>query len=280
MQPCGDVELSNGLKIPILGLGTSHRGGYSHDAVVYALRDCGIRHIDTAVRYGCENALSQSIKESQVPRKDLWLTSKLWPGDYGYQSAKAACKASCERLGVEYLDLYLMHWPDCRTPGRSNREIRAETWKAMEEMYEEGLCRAIGVSNFLIPHLKQLMEDCSVTPHINQVEFHPFQQPWELVEFCRSKGIAFEGYCPLAKGQALTHPFIMQLAEKYNRTASQICIRWSIQNGVITIPKSTKVERVFENTQVFGFQLEDKDMADMRTLHDGRHMSWDPSHVE
>lgn len=118
--------------------GTSHHGGYSHDAVVYALRHCGVRHVDTAKRYGCEEALSESIAESRVPRDELWLTTKLWPGDYGYRSAKENCRASCARLGVEYVDLYLMHWPDCAVPGRSNREVRAETWRALEEMYDEG----------------------------------------------------------------------------------------------------------------------------------------------
>ncbi|XP_037402499.1 glyoxal reductase isoform X2 [Pygocentrus nattereri] len=280
MQRCPSVRLSNGLSIPALGLGTSHDGGYSHEAVVYALEECGIRHIDTAKRYGCEEALARSLSESTVPREDIWITTKLWPGDYGYQSAKEACRASAARLGVEYLDLYLMHWPDSMIPGRSKREVRAETWRALEDLYDEGLCHAIGVSNFLIPHLKELKEDCGVVPHVNQVEFHPFQQPWELVEFCRKEGIASEGYSPLAKGQALSHPLILELAKKHSRSASQICIRWSIQNGVITIPKSTKAQRISENCQVFGFQLEDKDMAALRALHDGRHVSWDPTHVE
>ncbi|TSS97521.1 Dual specificity protein phosphatase CDC14AB [Bagarius yarrelli] len=267
-----DIKLSNGLKIPILGLGTSHHGGYSHDGVVYALRHCGVRHIDTAKRYGCEEALSRSIIESGVTRDELWITSKLWPLDYGYQSTKEACRASCSRLGVEYLDLYLMHWPDCGVSGRSNRDVRAETWRALEELYDEGLCRSIGVSNFLIPHLEEMREDAGVMPHVNQVEFHPFQQPWKLVEFCRSEGVAFGGYCPLAKGQALNHPVIVELAQKYKRSASQICIRWSIQNQIITIPKSTKPDRILENCQVFGFQLEDADMAALQALHDGRHV--------
>ncbi|KAK3567888.1 hypothetical protein QTP86_027312 [Hemibagrus guttatus] len=267
MQHFPDVELSNGLKIPILGLGTSHVGGYSHDAVVYALQQCGIRHIDTAKRYGCEEALSKSIAESQVPRDDLWITTKLWPQDYGYQSAKEACRASCARLGVEYLDLYLMHWPDCGVPARSNRDVRAETWRALEEMYDEGLCRSIGVSNFLIRHLEEMKEDAGVMPHVNQVEFHPFQQPWQLVEFCRKAGVAFGGYSPLAKGQALNHPVILELAQKYGRNASQICIRWSIQNGIITIPKSTKPDRILEHCQVFGFALCEEDMQSIGRLH-------------
>ncbi|KAG9273748.1 glyoxal reductase isoform X1 [Astyanax mexicanus] len=270
MQPCPAVPLSNGLRVPVLGLGTSHDGGYSHEAVVYALQECGIRHIDTAKRYGCEEALARSISESKVPHEDLWITTKLWPGDYGYQSTKQACRASAARLGVEYVDLYLIHWPDCTVPGRSNREVRADTWRALEEMYDEGLCHSIGVSNFLISHLEELKEDCGVVPHVNQVEFHPFQQPWELVEYCRREGIAFEGYCPLAKGQALNHPLILELAKKYNRSASQICIRWSIQNGVITIPKSTKPHRILENCKVFGFMLSEEDMASIERLHTDR----------
>ncbi|XP_056148575.1 uncharacterized oxidoreductase ZK1290.5 isoform X1 [Lampris incognitus] len=247
---CPTVPLSNGLHIPILGLGTSHTGGYSHDAIVHALRDCGVRHIDTAKRYGCETKLAQAIKESTVPRSELWLTSKLWPGDYGHESAKKACLESCSRMGVEYLDLYLMHWPDCMQPGRSNREVRAETWRALEELYKEGVCRAIGVSNFMVHHLQGLKEDCSIVPHVNQVEYHPFQQPSELMEYCRQEGIVFEGYSPLAKGQVLSHPTVLQLAQKYGRTPAQICIRWSVQNGVVTIPKTTKKERVQENCQL------------------------------
>ncbi|XP_056148576.1 uncharacterized oxidoreductase ZK1290.5 isoform X2 [Lampris incognitus] len=278
---CPTVPLSNGLHIPILGLGTSHTGGYSHDAIVHALRDCGVRHIDTAKRYGCETKLAQAIKESTVPRSELWLTSKLWPGDYGHESAKKACLESCSRMGVEYLDLYLMHWPDCMQPGRSNREVRAETWRALEELYKEGVCRAIGVSNFMVHHLQGLKEDCSIVPHVNQVEYHPFQQPSELMEYCRQEGIVFEGYSPLAKGQVLSHPTVLQLAQKYGRTPAQICIRWSVQNGVVTIPKTTKKERVQENCQVFEFKLEEVDIAALGKLHvRGRHVSWDPTHVE
>uniref|UniRef100_A0AAY4AAC7 NADP-dependent oxidoreductase domain-containing protein n=2 Tax=Denticeps clupeoides TaxID=299321 RepID=A0AAY4AAC7_9TELE len=280
MLSCPTVPLSNGLQIPILGLGTSHQGGYSHEAVVYALRDCGVRHVDTAKRYDCEERLASAVAESGVPRRDLWLTSKLWPGDYGHSSARQACRASCDRLGVEYLDLYLMHWPDAMVPGRSSREVRAETWRALEQLYDEGRCRAIGVSNFLIHHLEELKDDCGVVPHVNQVEYHPFQQPDDLMSYCRQEGIVFEGYCPLAKGQALSHPVVLGLADKYGRTPAQVCIRWSIQNGVVTIPKSTKPIRIMENCQVFGFQLEDTDMVALKTLHDGRHVSWDPRRVE
>ncbi|XP_034559421.1 uncharacterized oxidoreductase ZK1290.5-like isoform X2 [Notolabrus celidotus] len=277
---CPTIPLSNGLKIPIVGLGTSHDGGYTHDSVVYALKECGMRHIDTAKRYGCEENLGKAIKESGIPRSDLWLTNKLWPGDYGYSAAKKACMESCAQMGVEYFDLYLMHWPEAKHPVGSNREMRAETWRALEELYKEGVCRAIGVSNFLVHHLEQLKEDSSVVPHVNQVEYHPFQQPNKLTDYCRQESIVFEGYSPLAKGQVLRDPTVLRIAEKYRRTTAQICIRWSIQNGVVTIPKSTKKKRIQENFQVFDFHLEDSDMAVLGGLHDGRHVTWDPTNVE
>uniref|UniRef100_A0ACB8F325 Uncharacterized protein n=1 Tax=Sphaerodactylus townsendi TaxID=933632 RepID=A0ACB8F325_9SAUR len=141
------------------------------------------------------------------------------------------------------------------------------------------LCHSIGVSNFLIDHLEQLREDCQISPHVNQVEYHPFQRPQELVDYCRSRSIVFEGYCPLAKGKALSHPNIIQLAKKYGRTPAQICICWSIQNGIVTIPKSTKLERVQENCQVFDFSLVEDDVAILNGMHDGRHVSWDPTSI-
>ncbi|XP_019960675.1 glyoxal reductase isoform X2 [Paralichthys olivaceus] len=280
VQGCPTVPLSNGLQIPIFGLGTSHDGGYSHDAIVYALTECGVRHIDTAKRYGCEEMLGRSIRDSGLARSDLWLTNKLWPGDYGYEDTRKACLDSCSRMGVEYFDLFMMHWPGSQKPGRSNREMRADTWRALEELHEEGVCRAIGVSNFMVHHLEQLKEDCSEIPHVNQVEYHPYQQTNHVKEYCREEGIVFEGYSPLAKGQVLSDPTVLQIAEKYRRTPAQICIRWSIQNGVVTIPKSTKKKRIQENFEVFDFHMEEEDMAALGRLHDGRHVSWDPTNVE
>lgn len=274
------VRLSNGVKMPIFGLGTSHFGGYSHDAIVYALTQCGVRHIDTAKRYGCEQQLGKAIAEVKVPRGDLWITNKLWPDDYGYEAAKKACLGSCSMMGVKYFDLYLMHWPGAFQTSRSNREVRAETWRALEELYEDGICKAIGVSNFMVHHLEQLKEDCSVVPHVNQVEYHPYQQPNSLIEYCRQEGIVFEGYCPLAKGQLLSDPTVLHIAEKYRRTPAQICIRWSLQNGVVTIPKSTKMERILENCQVFDFQMDTADMDTVGKMHDGRHVTWDPTDIE
>lgn len=278
--PCPTVQLSNGLEIPILGLGTSHNGGYSHDAILFSLKECGIRHLDTATRYGCEEKLGQAVRASGLPRSELWLTNKLWPGDYGYRAAQKACLDSCTAMMVEYFDLYLMHWPGSVKPGCSNRELRAETWRALEDLYKKGICRAIGVSNFLVHHLEQLKEDCSVVPHVNQVEYHPFQQPNRLMDYCQKAGIVFEGYSPLAKGQVLSDPVVQQIAKKHGQTAAQICIRWSIQKGVVTIPKSIKKNRIEENCQVFGFHLDEEDMVALGNLHDGRHVSWDPTNVD
>lgn len=277
---CSAVPLSNGLQIPVLGLGTSHSGGYSHDAIVYALTECNVRHIDTAKRYGCEEQLCKSIRASKVPRSDLWITNKLWPEDYGYNAAKKACMESCSRMGVDYLDLYLMHWPGSFQTSLSNREMRAETWRALEELYKEGICKAVGVSNFLVNHLEQLKEDSSVVPHVNQMEYHPYQQPATVIDYCRKEGIVFEGYSPLAKGELLNDLTVLQIAEKYQRTPAQICIRWSIQNGVVTIPKSTKSKRIHENCQVFDFELKEADMVTLSRMHDGRHTSWDPTNIE
>lgn len=274
------VPLSNSAQMPVFGLGTSHFGGYSHDAVVHALTQCGVRHIDTAKHYGCEQQLAKAIAESKVPRGDLWITNKLWPDDYGYDAAKKSCLESCSAMGVKYFDMFLMHWPGSFQTGRSNREVRAETWRALEELYEDGICKGIGVSNFMVHHLEQLKEDCSVVPHVNQVEYHPYQQPHSLLEYCLQEGIVFEGYCPLAKGQLISDPTVLQIAEKYRRTPAQICIRWSLQNGVVAIPKSTKTERVHENCQVFDFHLDAADMDTIGKLHDGRHVTWDPTNIE
>lgn len=191
-----------------------------------------MRLIDTSKYNECELQLAETITESGVPRSKTWLSNKLWPEDYGYEKAKKAFRKSCTQMGVKYLDLYMLHWPDAMQPGRSNRELRAEPWRALEDLYKQGLCRCIGVSNFMIHHIRQLKEDCTLVPHVNQVEYHPFQQPRNLIDFCQQEGIAFQGYCLLAKGQAVSDPTIMQIAEKYGCTPAQICIRWSIQKSL------------------------------------------------
>ncbi|KAG1676318.1 putative oxidoreductase [Nymphon striatum] len=241
-------------------LGTSHSGGYCHDTVVYALKDCKYRLIDTAKRYGCEKYLGRALKESGLPREEVFLNTKLWPTAYGYHNAIETFHGSMKRLGVDYLDMYLMHWPLCRSEFPCAKKLLEETWHALEKIYDSGLCRAIGVSNYDIDDLEDLLSTANITPHVNQVEFHPYQNNHGLRQFCEDKNINVMGYSPLAKGKILSEKPVMEIASHYNKTPSQILIKWSMQNGVITIPKSTKKERVLENCQVYDFELCDNSM--------------------
>lgn len=263
-------QLRNGVRMPALGLGTSHSGGYSHDAVVYALRDCGYRLIDTAKRYGCESLLRVAIEDSNVLRDDIFLTTKLWPTDYGKKYTRSAFNNSLKRLGTDYIDLYMLHWPECPSNCPDKKLLIEETWRVLEKLYDEELCRAIGVCNFEINDLEALLETCSVVPHVNQFELHPFQNPIALKKFCRENKIQVEGYCPLGKGTLLTEPAIVEMAYRYKRTAAQILIRWSLQTGAVTIPKSTQPKRVNENSEVFDFELFPSDVMCLDSLHDGR----------
>ncbi|XP_054708797.1 uncharacterized oxidoreductase ZK1290.5-like [Uloborus diversus] len=265
-----EIELSNHVKMPILGLGTSHSGGYSQEAVVYALKHCNYKLIDTAKRYGCEEFLQSAIHLSGVSRKDLFLTSKLWCTDYGKSSTQKAFHGSLRRLGVDYLDLFMLHWPYCNSSCPDKEKTLEETWRELELLYDKGLCRSIGVSNYGIEDLEKLISNASVIPHVNQVEFHPFQNPMELREYCKDNKIQIEGYCPLGKGKLLGEKAVILVAKRCARTPAQTLIRWSIQNGVVTIPKSTHMERVKENSEVFDFQLLDEDMNMLNDLHDGR----------
>lgn len=266
------VRLRNGVCIPIFGLGTSHNGGYSHPAVVYALRDCGYRLVDTAKRYGCEERLREAIKESGVPREDLFLTTKLWPLDYGGLITRQAFFGSMRRLGSEYIDLFMLHMPNCPSTCTDKRQLREDTWRQLERLYDEGYIRALGVSNFLVEHLEEMEDYCSVMAHVNQVEFHPYQNPKRLHNYCKDKGISLEGYCPLAKGTILNENRIADIATRVGRTPAQVLIRWSVQNGVITIPMSTKEARILENSRIFDFKLSARDMETLDNLHDGRRM--------
>ncbi|XP_050710945.1 uncharacterized oxidoreductase ZK1290.5-like isoform X3 [Eriocheir sinensis] len=278
-NPEKHVVLSNNVKVPILGLGTSHDGGYSHDAVVYALKNCGYRHVDTAKRYGCERYIAQAVKASDVPREEIFLATKCWPTDYGALTTKEAFKGSCQRLGVDYLDMYLLHWPEVRSGVKDRKQLLQETWRTLEVLLDEEQVRVIGVSNFLERHLEMILDECSVTPHVNQCEFHPFNNPKKLRQFCAERNIQFEGYCPLGNGQILSNPQIQEIADQHSRSPAQVLIRWNLQNRVVCIPKSTKEHRVKENFQVFDFVLPDSAMANLEILHNDIHVSWDPNQV-
>jgi methylglyoxal/glyoxal reductase len=266
------ITLNNNVQIPVLGLGVYQTppGNITQDAVDFALK-VGYRHIDTARIYGNEADVGRAFRESRLPRRDLFVTTKLWNSDQGYESALRACEASLKRLGLDYLDLYLIHFP---VP-----ELRKESWKAMEALLENGKCRAIGVSNFTIQHLEELLEEAEVTPAVNQVEVHPFLYQKELLEYCRRKGVQVEAYSPLARGERFKHPRVASLAKKYSKTPAQLMIRWGLQHRLVVIPKSTREERIRENSQVFDFEILDEDMASLDSLNEDLRLNWDPTNV-
>ncbi|XP_042215853.1 uncharacterized oxidoreductase ZK1290.5-like isoform X1 [Homarus americanus] len=248
-NPEKHVVLHNNVKLPVLGLGTSHNGGYSHEAVVYALKNCGYRHIDTAKRYGCETYIAQAIKASGVPREEIFLATKCWPADYGAATTREAFNGSCQRLGTDYLDMYLLHWPDVPSGVKDKKKLLQDTWRTLEVLLDEERARVIGVSNFLEHHLETIMDECSVVPQVNQCEFHPYNNPKKLRAYCAERNIQFEGYSPLAKGLALKNTTVKSIAEDCGKTTSQILIRWNLDKKIPAIPKSTRVERVLENSQ-------------------------------
>ena len=211
------------------------------------------------------------IQESNISRSELFLSSKLWPRDYGKYNTNEALNGSLERLGTDYLDMMMMHWPEVPSELVAHKwSVLKETWRALELAYDDGICRAIAVSNFSCDHLDKLLEMSSIVPHVNQIEFHPYQNPAKLREHCESLGIQIQGYGPLGKGNILDCEPVTQVANSIGRSAAQVLIRWSIENGVATIPKSTRTQRVLENISVFDFQLTLTDMNQLNGLHDGR----------
>jgi diketogulonate reductase-like aldo/keto reductase len=260
---------SSAATIPQVGLGVwqSARGAETQDAVTTALR-LGYRHVDTARIYGNEADVGAAVKKSGVARAELFVTTKLWNDDQGYDKALAAFDKSLERLGLEYVDLYLIHWP---VDGR-----RAESWRALERIKSEGRARAIGVSNFLVPHLEQLLSKSQEVPAVNQIEIHPFLQHRETRAFCKQHDIVVEAYSPLTRGEKLGHPVVKDVAQRTSRTPAQVLLRWGIQHGLVVLPKSTREARIAENADIFGFTLDDAAMKALDALDEGHATGWDP----
>lgn len=254
--------LSNGVKIPSLGFGSwqSPNTDVTSEAMVTAI-EAGYRHIDAAAVYGNEKSVGRGIKASGIKREDLFLTSKVWNTEHGYQSTLNAFEQTINDLQVDYLDLYLIHWPVPHIFKDCYIEKNAETWEAMEKLYSEGKIKAIGISNFLPHHIEELMQTAKETPMINQIEFHPSCLQEEVIPFCRNMGIAIEGYSPLANGRVFQVEELAPIAAKYGKNVAQLCIRWSLEKGVVTIPKSVTRERIIENFNVFDFELTPEDTA-------------------
>lgn len=254
-------KLSNGYEIPQVGFGTwqTPNGETAMQAVKAALQ-CGYRHIDTAAIYGNEKSIGEGIRKSGVCREDLFVTSKVWNTERGYEKTLAAFDKTLADLGLEYLDLYLIHWPANEKQFENWQEINKDTWRAMETLYLEGKIKSIGVSNFLVHHLEPLLAVAKIEPMINQIEFHPGQMQLNTVEFCKRNQILVEAWSPLGTGRMLSNSTLMAIAEKYQKSVAQLCIRWCLQNGVLPLPKSVTPSRIEENTEVFDFVLSVEDM--------------------
>ena len=272
--------LSNGVEIPCIGFGTwqTPDGDVAREAVKSAIK-AGYTHIDTAQAYGNEESVGQGIKESGVAREDLFITTKLWNMSHSYELCKRDFEESLKKLGLDYVDLYLIHWPNPITFRDHWQEANAETWKAMEELYKEGKIRAIGISNFRQHHIDELLKTAEIKPMVNQIRLCPGETQDELVEYSRTKGMILEAYSPLGTGKIFDVPEMQALAEKYGKSIAQICIRWSLQQGYLPLPKSVTASRIEENIKVFDFELEESDVKLIAGLTGCVGVSGDPDNM-
>jgi diketogulonate reductase-like aldo/keto reductase len=265
----GTVTLNNGVKMPYLGLGVFKvkDGDEVKKTIHYAL-DAGYRHLDTAAFYENEEGVGKAIASHDVNREDIFVTSKVWNTEQGYDSTLKAFDTSLKKLGFDYLDLYLIHWP---VAGKF-----IETWRALEKIYQDGRVRAIGVSNFLQHHLQTLFDNSETRPAVNQTEFHPRLVQQSLIDFCVQNKVQFEAWSPFRMGEIFTVRELDEIAAKYNKTVAQLVIRWDLQKGVVTIPKSVKKERIITNAQVFDFEISAEDMLLIDSLDRHERIGSDP----
>lgn len=262
------VSLNSGARIPQLGLGVWQSGGSTKRAVEAALQ-LGYRHVDTAAVYGNEVPVGAAIAESGLQRSEVFVTTKLWNQNQGYDAALSAFDASLKRLRLEYIDLYLLHWPVAG--------LRLESWRALEQLFADKRARSIGVSNFLLPHLQELTATAQVLPAVNQIELTPFLQRRETVALCQKLGIRLEAYSPLTRGQRLDDPVLVTIARQLGRTPAQVLLRWGIQQGFVVLPKSVHAERIAENAAVFDFELDQPALERLDALEQGLVTGWDPA---
>ncbi|MBT8184666.1 MAG: aldo/keto reductase [Eudoraea sp.] len=265
----GTFTLHNGVEMPYLGLGVylSKDGEEVVNAIKWAV-DAGYRHKDTAAIYNNEEGVGRGVAECDVPREDLFVVSKVWNADQGYESTLKAFEQSMKRLDLEVLDLYLVHWPV--------KDKYKDTWRALERLYKDKRVKAIGVSNFKREHLEDLLKEASVVPMVNQMEFHPYLVQKDLLDYCNSKGIQYEAWSPLMQGKIFKIDIFKELSEKYGKTIAQVVLRWDLQNGVVTIPKSSKKNRIIENADVFDFEITAEDMAFLNAMDRSKRFGPDP----
>ena len=273
--------LANGIKIPVIGFGTwqTPDGDVAYQSVLDALK-AGYRHIDTAAAYGNEASVGRAIKDSGIPREELFVTSKLWNDSHSYEAAKIALDKSLDLLCLDYLDLYLIHWPNPLINRRDWDKANAEAWRYMEDAYTEGKIRAIGVSNFQIEHLEALLKTATIRPMVNQLFINPSDLEQDVVAYNQAHDILTEAYSPLGTGSLLAVPQINEIAAKYDKSAAQVLVRWSLQHGFLPLPKSTHAKRINQNAAVFDFELTDAEIAALDQLEGVAGTHQDASQVE
>lgn len=257
--------LSSGISIPSIGFGT-YKLGDNHktkDLIRYAL-ETGYRQIDAASFYGNEIGVGEGIKASNIKRNEIFLATKLWNDNHGYENTMKAFNESLEKLQVDYIDLYLIHWPN---------KLNNETWKAFEELYKKGKVRAIGVCNFKIEHLEDLRKSAEIMPMVNQIELHPLSSKNDMLSYCNKNNIQLVAWSPIMRGKLLSNEIMIELSKKHKKTIAEVILRWHIQRGVIPIPKSSNKERIKENFDIFDFKLSNEDMNYINSLNEGDNVS-------
>lgn len=269
----GTLTLNNGVEMPQFGLGVYKvEKGLQIENTVKDAINIGYRLIDTAAFYENEEGVGKAIKESGVPREELFITTKVWNTDQGYDQTLNAFDNSLKKMGLDYIDLYLIHWPV--------KEKYLETWRALEKLYKDGKARAIGVSNFQIHHLKDILENSSEKPAVNQVELHPLLSQTELRAFCSEHNIKVQAWSPIARGRVLEDSDIKEIAQRHGKSAAQIILRWHLQNGIMVIPKSVKKDRLRENADIFDFELTEDEMKQMNALNNNHRFGADPDNFD
>lgn len=277
------TKLLNNIQIPMLGYGTYKTA--ADEEGLQMIKDAikaGYRHIDTAQGYKNEHLVGQAIRESGIPRNQFFVTTKVWNDNQGYDKTKESIEESLNKLNIDYIDLLLIHWPIPQGKNDEWKKLNQETWKAMEEYYDAGLIKAIGVSNFLEHHLNNLLESARIMPMVNQLEIHPYYQQQSTVKFCQDKGIIVESWGPLMRGKAFKDSKLIELAQRNNISVAQLCIRYCLDRNIVTLQKSSKFERMIDNARVFGYHLDEYTMNEIAkldtdwcyTFHPDRNEEW------
>lgn len=262
-----EIYINNGIAVPRIGYGTWRLSNEEAELAVFEALKAGYRLVDTASFYGNEKGVGEAVRKSGISRKEIFVTSKVWNADRGYVKTKDAFARTMQNLELEYLDLYLIHWPaNYKQFGDQAKEINASTWYALEELYSEGRIKSIGLSNFLIHHINDLLKTAKIKPMVNQIEFHPGWNQKDTVEYCQKNSILVEGWKTLGRNSLLKNEALMQIARKYNKSTAQLCIRWAIQHGIVPLVKSVHPDRIYENMKVFDFVIDAKDIEIIDSL--------------